>query len=69
MGRITDMAMQDEDDAYMAGGEEGFWRGFSAGVWAMTRACNGENVTLAPPPEFQALGHRWYPIDHSEDTN
>lgn len=67
MGRITEMAMQDEDDAYSVGAEEGFWRGFSAGVWAMTRACEGENVVLSAPEEFQALGPRWYPIDHSEN--
>lgn len=66
MTRLADAREQLEAaQAYYKGGEDGYWAGFKAGVWAMTRACNGEDVNLDAPQEFNPLGSRWYPIDHA----
>lgn len=64
---LRDMLDRDLDEAYETGAEDGFWAGYSAGVWAMTRAVRGEEVDLAIPAEFQPGGHRFFTRDFARE--
>jgi hypothetical protein len=67
MRRISDIAIDSENDAYHEGAEDGFWKGFAAGKWQATQEIMGwTDEVVNPPEEFTALGSRWYPINYAQ---
>jgi len=63
MNSMTALALRSEDESYMEGAEDGFWRGFTEGANANRRYIMGE-TTVNPydrtPEEFRPLGPRWF---------
>jgi len=61
MNSMTELALISEDQSYMEGAEDGFWRGFAEGANAQRRYIMGETtVNPQAPEEFRPLGHRWF---------
>lgn len=61
MRRISDIAIESEDDAYMEGAEDGFWRGYMEGANATRLYIMGESdINPSAPEEFWPLGPRYF---------
>lgn len=69
MNSMTTLALVAEDESYMEGAEDGFWRGYMEGAEACRRFIMGE-TTINPisPPEFRPLGHRYFDVNFAKEA-
>lgn len=70
MNSMTALALHAEDESYMEGAEDGFWRGYAEGAEACRRYIMGETtVNPQPPEDFRPLGHRYFTINFAKKDN
>lgn len=68
MNSLTALTLRAENESYMEGAEDGFWRGYAEGAEACRRYIMGEStVNPQAPKEFQPLGYRWFNHNFAKD--
>lgn len=67
MNRLTQLAIDAEEESYGEGLEDGFWRGFMIGAEAQRRFIMGEADAMPQTPaEFRPMGGRFNPVNFWE---